>query len=140
MKPFQLIFREEELTQAAARFMQQIAPYKHLAFYGSMGAGKTTFIKALCQSIGTSDLVSSPTFAIVNEYTSAGQETIYHFDFYRIKEAEELLDIGFYEYCSPQHFCFIEWPEKAEHLLPDSFVKVTLKVLSDGTRELSCPV
>jgi tRNA threonylcarbamoyladenosine biosynthesis protein TsaE len=103
------------------------------AFYGSMGAGKTTFIKAICEELGVEDVITSPTFAIVNEY-SLSTNTIYHFDFYRIKKLEEVYDMGFEDYFYSGALCFIEWPELIEEVLPDDAVKVTITEQPDGTR------
>ena len=108
------------------------------ALYGKMGAGKTTFIKALCQELGVEDVVTSPTFAVINEYRSdiAG-ELIYHFDFYRIKKLEEVYDMGYEDYFYSGALCFIEWPELVEELLPGNTIKVTIEELEDGSRKLT---
>ena len=137
MHDYHIVFKEEGIDQAAKQFLSLTGNHKHLAFYGEMGAGKTTFIKTLCHMIGTHDLVSSPTFAIINEYTLGEDQCIYHFDFYRIKTPRELLDIGFHDYCSSENHCFIEWPEKAPEIIPDDFINVNLTVLEDGSRKLS---
>lgn len=137
MEEIKLVFNIDELQDAAAKFLTESKENKKFAFYGEMGAGKTTFITALCDALGTDDLVSSPTFAIVNEYADAEGDPIYHFDFYRIKEASELLDIGFYDYCDQDAWCFIEWPEKAEGIVPDDFIKVKLTVDPEGVRILN---
>jgi tRNA threonylcarbamoyladenosine biosynthesis protein TsaE len=112
------------------------------AFYGSMGAGKTTFIKAICEELGVEDVVTSPTFAIVNEYTPHSSlltphSSIYHFDFYRIKKLEEVYDMGYEDYFYSDGLCFIEWPEMMEELLPEGSVKVQIKENADGTRTVS---
>ena len=132
-----LSFSLRDITEAATKFLAITKGNRHFAFYGNMGAGKTTFIKAVCELLGTIDLVSSPTFAIINEYTTHKGDVIYHFDFYRIKTSVELLDIGFYDYCTPDTFIFIEWPEKAEDIIPDDFVKVYLSEGLDETREIT---
>ena len=108
------------------------------AFYGKMGAGKTTFIKALCRELGVEDVVTSPTFAVINEYRSdiAG-ELIYHFDFYRIKKLEEVYDMGYEDYFYSGALCFIEWPELIEELLPGNTVCVTIEEQEDGSRKLT---
>lgn len=137
MQEYRLAFKEHELDKAAEEFLQIAGDKKHFSYYGSMGVGKTTFITRICKLLGSSDLVSSPTFAIVNEYASKDNHPIYHFDFYRIKSAEELLDIGFYDYCDPGAYIFIEWPEKAEEIIPEDFIDVVLKEDKDGLRVLT---
>ncbi len=122
--------------ETAREFIEKNHPYKKFAFYGTMGAGKTTFIKAICQVLHATDLVSSPTFSIVNEYETEEGPLIYHFDLYRIKTSEELYDIGFEEYCQDDSWCFIEWPEKAEELITDDFMRFGILVNEDGTREI----
>jgi tRNA threonylcarbamoyladenosine biosynthesis protein TsaE len=107
---------------------------KVFAIYGKMGAGKTTFIKAVCQTLGVEDVINSPTFAIVNEYIDGQGQPIYHFDFYRIKTPQEVLDIGYEDYVYSGHVCFMEWPELVENLLPDDVVKVTIEENEDGSR------
>ena len=99
-----------------------------IAFYGSMGAGKTTLIKNLCHRMGVTDEVNSPTFAIVNEYATTEGESVYHFDFYRIKKLEEAYDIGFENYFYSGNLCLIEWPEMIEPLLPDRYIRVSLRL------------
>ena len=115
-----------QIHEAARRFVEAMGDNTVFAFYGKMGAGKTTFIKAVCEELGVSDVITSPTFAIVNEYRSeiAG-ELIYHFDFYRIKKLEEVYDMGYEDYLYSGALCFIEWPELIEELLPGNTVKVT---------------
>jgi tRNA threonylcarbamoyladenosine biosynthesis protein TsaE len=108
------------------------------AFYGTMGAGKTTFIKAICEELGVEDVVNSPSFSIVNEYRSGTTaELIYHFDFYRIKKLEEVYDMGYEDYFFSGCLCFIEWPELIEELLPEDAVRVTIRERDDGSRELT---
>jgi tRNA threonylcarbamoyladenosine biosynthesis protein TsaE len=124
----------KNINEAAQQFLEKAKPNKQFAFYGKMGAGKTTFITALCNALKALDLVSSPTFSIVNEYETESEEVIYHFDFYRIEAPEELFDIGFEEYLSENNWCFIEWPEKAEELIPESFVKVQISLLGTDSR------
>ena len=105
------------------------------AFYGKMGAGKTTFIKAICECLDVEDVITSPTFAIVNEYYSNKlQDSIYHFDFYRIKKLEEVYDMGYEDYFYSHRLCFLEWPELVEELLPNDAVKVTIAEQEDGSR------
>ena len=125
----------EHISEAAKQFVDQIGNHKVFAFYGSMGAGKTTFIKAVCEELGVEDVITSPTFAIVNEYT--GKEgTIYHFDFYRIKKLEEVYDMGYEDYFYSGALCFIEWPELIEEVLPDDAVKVSITEKEDGSRAI----
>ena len=127
----------EHIGEAARQFIDAIGTEHVFAFYGSMGAGKTTFIKAICEELGVSDVVTSPTFAIVNEYRTSSGETIYHFDFYRIKKLEEVYDMGYEDYFYSDALCFIEWPEMMEELLPDNAVRVNIKENADGTRTVS---
>ena len=101
-----------------------------------MGAGKTTLIKSLCEYLGTTEPVTSPTFSIVNEYIGAGSK-IYHFDFYRLKNQEEALDMGYEEYFYSDAFCFVEWPEKIPGLLPQHYINVQIKVLDDNSRQIN---
>ena len=123
--------------QAAAQFIAAMQGRRIFAFYGSMGAGKTTFIKALCEAMGVEDAINSPTFAIVNEYESAAGDTIYHFDFYRIKSIAEVYNMGYEEYLYSNAYCFIEWPELIEELLPEETVKVTIEESTDGHRTIT---
>ena len=124
----------EEINQAAQAFVAAMGKRKVFAFYGKMGAGKTTFIKAVCQTLGVEDVINSPTFAIVNEYIDGQGQPIYHFDFYRIKTPQEVLDIGYEDYVYSGHVCFMEWPELVENLLPDDVVKITIEENEDGSR------
>ena len=106
------------------------------AFYGKMGAGKTTFIQALCRVLHSADTVNSPSFAIVNEYSTAEGDIIYHFDFYRIKNLEEAYDLGYEDYFYSGNFCFIEWPEKIETILPAEYIEVTIEDTGNGERSI----
>ena len=125
-----------DLPRAAGEFLQAIGERTPVAFYAPMGAGKTTFITALCKALGVEeDAVSSPTFAIVNEYT-AKEGPIYHFDFYRIKKLEEVYDMGFEDYFYSGALCLIEWPELIEEVLPEDAVKVSIKEKEDGSRAI----
>ncbi len=124
----------DSLDTIARNFLEKIKFKKHIAFYGSMGVGKTTFIKALCKNLGVDEGVTSPTFSIVNEYFTKQGEIIYHFDFFRINNIEELFDLGYEEYLYGSNYCFIEWPEKGESLLPVHFLKVTMQEMLDGAR------
>lgn len=137
-----LIENINEIDKAARLFIDQIGENRVFAFYGQMGAGKTTFIKAVCEALGVSDVITSPTFAIVNEYTFDFERlplatgSIYHFDFYRIKKLEEVYDMGYEEYFYSGALCFIEWPELVEDLLPENAVKVNITQLPNGNRTL----
>ncbi len=123
-----------EISKAAEEFVRQIDDRRIFAFYGKMGAGKTTFISAVCEALGVRDVINSPTFAIVNEYLSGAGDLIYHFDFYRIKNIGEALDIGYYDYIDSGCLCFMEWPELIESILPDDAVKVYIEEEADGSR------
>ncbi len=123
-----------EIAEAAKKFVAAMGNRTVFAFYGKMGAGKTTFIKAVCEELGVQDVINSPTFAIVNEYMDGEGEPIYHFDFYRIKNQQEVLDIGYEDYVYSGNVCFMEWPELIENLLPDDAVKVTIEEEEDGRR------
>ena len=125
----------DNIREAAREFIEHIGEHRVFAFYGEMGAGKTTFIKAICEELGVEDVITSPTFAIVNEYTSS-DGPIFHFDFYRIKTLEEVYDMGFEEYFYSGALCFMEWPELIEEVLPEDAVKVCIKEEEDGTRAI----
>lgn len=114
----------DHIHVAAKDFLAHIGNGTVFAFYGKMGAGKTTFIKAVCEELGVEDTITSPTFSIVNEYTDKNNEPIYHFDFYRIKKMEEVYDMGYEDYFYGGHLCFLEWPEMIEDLLPQDATKV----------------
>ena len=124
------------INEAAKQFVAAMGDNTIFAFYGHMGAGKTTFIKAICEELGVKDVITSPTFAIVNEYTDGQGEPVYHFDFYRIKKQEEALDFGFEDYMDSGALCFIEWPENVEDLLPGDVINVKITVHEDGSRTL----
>jgi len=123
-----------EINHIAARFIQAHPADRIFAFYGEMGAGKTTFIKALCEEMHVLDYVTSPTFALINEYKTKNDSTIFHFDFYRIKNISEVYDFGYEDYFYSGDYCFIEWPELIETLLPSIAVKVTIKEIANGRR------
>ncbi len=128
----------DKIREAAHEFVASLGESTVYAFYGKMGAGKTTFIKAICEELGVSDVITSPTFAIVNEYRSdTSGEIIYHFDFYRIKKLEEVYDMGYEEYFYSGALCLIEWPELIEDILPDDAVCVTIEEQADGSRLVS---
>lgn len=126
-----------DLDRAAREFLRQTEGVSVYAFYGSMGAGKTTFISAVCRVLGVEDEVASPTFTIVNEYLTGDGRPVYHFDFYRIEKISEALDIGYEEYMDSGELCFMEWPEKIEPILPDDALKVCISENADGSRTLS---
>lgn len=124
----------EQINEAAQQFIAHMGQNKIFAFYGKMGAGKTTFIKAICEQLGVNDVINSPTFAIVNEYRDGHDQPIFHFDFYRIKKPAEVLDIGFDDYVYSDALCFMEWPEMIEDYLPDETIRVKIEEQQDGSR------
>lgn len=133
------MFREEitslkGLRGAAEKLLNRFPDKKVFALYGKMGAGKTTFIQAICRSLGSVDNVTSPTFAIINEYNSADSSSIFHFDFYRIENIEEAFDLGYEDYIYSGDYCFIEWPEMIEQLLPEDIVEITIEAMEDERR------
>ena len=131
-------FSLDHINEVARDFLEQTDGNNLIAFYAPMGAGKTTFITAVCKAFGVSeDAVSSPTFAIVNEYRPKGGDSIFHFDFYRITKAAEALDIGLYDYLDSGCLCLMEWPENVEDLLPEETLKVYIGVNPDGSRTVS---
>lgn len=125
------------INKAAGQFIAEIGDEKVFAFYGAMGAGKTTFIKAVCEELGVLETIASPTFAIINEYRDSKGNSIYHFDFYRINKLEEVFDFGYEDYFYSGNLCFIEWPELVEPLLPDNAVKVYITETDNGKRTLT---
>ena len=149
----------DHIREAAREFVENIGEARVFAFYGKMGAGKTTFVKAICEELGVDDVITSPTFAIINEYTisswplaistkptansqqltanSQKPKAIYHFDFYRIKKLEEVYDMGYEDYFYSGALCFIEWPELIEEILPDDAVRVSIIEQEDGSRVVS---
>jgi tRNA threonylcarbamoyladenosine biosynthesis protein TsaE len=122
------------LNKAAGKFLKEAGEKRIFAFYGQMGAGKTTFIKAICHELGVTDVVTSPTFTLINAYRRPGEADVFHFDFYRIKEISEVFDFGFEEYTDGSSYCFMEWPEKIEPVLPPETVKIYITVNNDGSR------
>lgn len=122
------------LDAAAAKLIKQFPDQRVFAFYGKMGAGKTTFIQSVCKQLGSPDNVTSPTFALINEYKTTANKSIFHFDFYRIKEMEEAFDLGYEDYIYSGDYCLIEWPEMIEPLLPEHFVKVKIELTENETR------
>ena len=138
MKHELLISSLSGLEDAAKKFLQEIGNARLIAFYAPMGAGKTTFVTAVCKVLGVKeDAVSSPTFAIINEYRTASGEPLFHFDFYRIESTAEALDIGLYDYLDSGALCLMEWPENIEDLLPQETLRVHILVNPDGSRLIS---
>ena len=125
------------IADAARQFVDAMGENKVFAMFGPMGVGKTTFIKAVCEVLGVQDTITSPTFAIVNEYRTDSGEQIFHFDFYRIRKVEEAYDMGYEDYIYSGAVCFLEWPELIEELLPDDAMRVTLTEEEDGTRTIT---
>lgn len=131
-----MVFKLEDIDKAAEWVLEVVGDKRVIAFYGGMGAGKTTLIKAICKKLGVEDTVTSPTFAIVNEYADGNGDPVYHFDFYRIKKLEEVRDISFDEYAYSGYFCFLEWPELIEDLLPEDTIKISISE-TDEKREIT---
>jgi tRNA threonylcarbamoyladenosine biosynthesis protein TsaE len=132
-----IVISSLKLIDAAAEdFLKKAGGIPVIAFSGELGAGKTTFIQALCRQLGVETDVNSPTFALINEYFTRTGESIFHFDLYRIEDPAELFDLGYEEYFYSGARCFIEWPEKASHLIPQEALMVRIGVLPDGAREL----
>ena len=132
-----LIQNLSSIREAARQFIKEMGDSTIFAFNGSMGAGKTTFIKAICEELGVVDVINSPTFAILNEYRTADDASIYHFDFYRIKNSQEALAIGLEEYLESGSLCLIEWPDRVADLLPSGAVFVGIEELVDGSRKVA---
>ena len=123
-----MVADESKLSQAAIDLLRFAGEIKVIAFFGEMGSGKTTFIKAICQHLGVKSSMSSPTFSLVNEYITLEGTAVYHFDFYRIKSEKDALEIGLEEYFYSGNYCLVEWPEKILNLLPKEFVRVSIEV------------
>ncbi len=137
MKHIFTIHSENDVERVAADFLPLLQKHKVVAFYGEMGVGKTTFIKGLCRQIGVSGPVTSPSFAIVNEYSAQNGEVIFHFDFYRLKKVDEVFDMGYEDYFFSDHICLIEWPEKVADVLPANRLDVFLTENDNGSRTLT---
>ena len=131
-----LIKDKRHLSASAKKLLKHCGENKIFAFYGSMGAGKTTIIKAICKVLGAVDIVSSPSFTLVNEYRTSKGVTLYHIDFFRIKKQEEVFDFGIEEYLSGDSYCFMEWPELIEDILPPGTVNVRITVDDNEQRTL----
>jgi tRNA threonylcarbamoyladenosine biosynthesis protein TsaE len=127
---------EESLITVAKLLIEKYPDQKFFALYGEMGAGKTTFIKAICTLLQATDIINSPTFSIVNIYKTNNSDEIFHFDFYRMKSLEEVYDIGYEDYFYSESFCFVEWPEKVESLLPENCTRVFIDVNNNGSRTI----
>ena len=130
-----VIKNESELDEIAKQLLKKYN-LKIFLFYGEMGVGKTRFIKSLCKGLDVLDVVSSPTFSIVNHYLNKNNDFIYHFDFYRTNNKEEIFDIGYEEYIYSSSYCFIEWPEKIESLLPNNYIKIEM-ILDGNNRKIN---
>ena len=126
-----------ELKNVASTILADMNGQNVFAFYGKMGAGKTTLIKSFCEVLGVEEVVTSPTFSLVNEYSDKNNEPVYHFDFYRIKKITEVFDIGYEEYFYSDNYCFIEWPELVVELLPESYVYISIEEEDSGKRVIS---
>lgn len=139
MMRHEIIIRDlSDLGRAAEEFLKEIGGHRLIAFFAPMASGKTTFTTAICKALGVEeDAVSSPTFAIVNEYRSAGGEPVYHFDFYRIERLEEAYDIGLFDYLDSGNLCIMEWPENIEELLPEETLRVVISIRPDQSRVVS---
>jgi tRNA threonylcarbamoyladenosine biosynthesis protein TsaE len=137
--PSYTIHNKNELQSIAGILLPYITKKPVVAFYGKMGVGKTTLIKAICKEINVINVVTSPTFTLVNEYLTKSGDKVYHFDFYRINEIEEIYDFGYEEYFYSGHFCLIEWPELAESILPQYTLCVTITENKKGSRKISFP-
>ncbi|NBC82717.1 MAG: tRNA (adenosine(37)-N6)-threonylcarbamoyltransferase complex ATPase subunit type 1 TsaE [Bacteroidetes bacterium] len=126
----------EDIPSVASKLKKNVKKHKIVALYGEMGIGKTTLIKELCKQLGCVDVATSPTFALVNEYFTSKGDSVYHFDFYRIKTPVELYDIGYEDYVTGKSICFIEWPEMAEDLIPEDALKIKITLEEDGSRKV----
>ena len=130
------ILSAENINKIAHDFLPLLKQHKIVAFYGGMGVGKTTFIKGLCRAMGVSEPITSPSYALVNEYEGKEGETIFHFDFYRLKNVTEVFDMGYEDYFFSDNYCLIEWPEKVSEVLPDDRLDVHMTENEDGSRTM----
>ena len=133
----EVIFTLTDIKAAAEQLLKLVAGKKVLAFEGGMGAGKTTFVHALCEVMGIRDVVSSPTYAIINQYLAAGERTVYHIDLYRLGDEEEAVNAGVEDCLYSGHYCFVEWPQRAPGIFPEDTVHVSISVVDDITRKLT---
>ena len=133
----ELIFKLDEIATAAQQFLRATAGHKVFALYGEMGAGKTTFIHALCEAMGVKDAITSPTFSIINEYKTSGGDTVYHIDLYRIKDETEAINAGIEDALYSGNTCWVEWPERAPGIFPDKTLHAWMVVMDTNTRKLS---
>jgi tRNA threonylcarbamoyladenosine biosynthesis protein TsaE len=131
-----IIKDKRHLPSSVKKLLKHAGENRIFAFYGSMGAGKTTIIKAICKILGATDIVSSPTFTLVNEYRASNEETLYHIDFFRIKKKEEVFDFGIEEYLTGDSYCFMEWPELVEEILPHGTMRIRITVDENEQRIL----
>ncbi len=129
---------EKDLKIFAAKLLNELGNHKIILFYGEMGAGKTTLIKYLCKELGVIDETSSPTYAIVNEYLTKDEEPVYHFDFYRIEQESEVMDLGYEDYFYSGNYCFIEWPEKISGLIPEGTVNIAIQIDKENNKKRKC--
>lgn len=136
MKQFR-VEKEAELEQVASELVAMLSSYEVVCFQGEMGAGKTTFIKVICEQLGVQDAMSSPTFSIVNEYRDQEDHPIYHFDFYRVEKLQEALDIGAEEYFYSGDLCLIEWPDMIKELIPENHLEISIKLVDENAREIT---
>jgi tRNA threonylcarbamoyladenosine biosynthesis protein TsaE len=136
----EVIFKLENIQDAAEKFLAGIGSNKVVAFHGEMGAGKTTFIHALCEAMGVKGTISSPTFSIINQYTAASGSTIYHMDLYRLRDEHEAINAGVEDCLYSGDTCLVEWPEKAPGIFPDNTLHVTITMLDTNTRKIAIPV
>ena len=132
----EIVFTIDELESVAQQIIAQ-QPAKVILFHGEMGVGKTTLIKQLCKTLGVTEATSSPTFSLVNEYETATNQIVYHFDFYRLKNEMEALDMGADDYFYSGNWCFIEWAEKIPNLIPEEHAIITIELVDDGKRHLT---
>lgn len=128
------------LDEAAKNLIAEFPGQRVFALYGKMGAGKTTFIQAICRALGSTDNVTSPTFALINEYKTQLQHSVFHFDFYRIENLEEAFDLGYEDYFYSGEYCLIEWPGKIEALLPEKYVEVKIEALENEDRKITARI